>query len=210
MSARNHGICNMRRTSTSQPIAIGQIRATNEPASIPFASDTQMKLQTKSTFGNFAIEAEAEVSEAQRDYLANLGLLQVLQRSPASAAEKALAGYDKRPSGFKRDSIPFNEANAEKLIAAMEAPIEFKENGEEVIPAISCSVVATEYVPSVADVKMTDERNAYARHGKAGDLQSFAKTVGYDGAVGDGVAENAPVEFLRAIRRYVNEQLKTL
>jgi ubiquitin len=167
-----------------------------------------MKLQTKSTFGNFAIEAEAEVSAEQRDYLANLGLLQVLQRSPASAAEKALAGYDKRPSGFKRDSIPFNEANAEKLIAAMEAPIEFKENGEEVIPAIFCSVVATEYVPSVADVKMTDERNAYARHGKAGDLPAFAAKVGYDGQLGDGTKEGAPVDFLRAIKRFTDEWLR--
>lgn len=167
-----------------------------------------MKLQTKSTFGNFAIEAEADVTAEQRDYLANLGLLQVLQRSPASAAEKALAGYDKRPSGFKRDSIPFSEANAETLTAEMEKPISFGEDSG--VEPIECAVRVTEYVPTVADVKMTDERNAYARHGKAGDLPAFAKTVGYDGQVGDGVAENAPVEFLRAIRRYVNEQLKTL
>jgi ubiquitin len=165
-----------------------------------------MKLQTKSTFGNFAIEAEAEVSEAQRDYLANLGLLQVLQRSPASAAEKALAGYDKRPSGFKRDSIPFSEANASTLTAEMEKPISFGEDSG--VEPIECAVSVTEYVPSVADVKMTDERNAYARHGKAGDLPAFAAKVGYDGQLGDGTKEGAPVDFLRAIKRFTDEWLR--
>jgi hypothetical protein len=175
---------------------------------LPSVGNHQMKLSTKSTFGNFAIEAEADVSNEQRDYLANLGLLQVLQRSPASAAEKALAGYDKRPAGFKRDSIPFSDDNAATLAKAMEQPIEFKEDGKSVIPAIECVVNVTEYLPTVADVKMTDERNAYARN--AAKLPALAKRVGYAGDVGDGTAENAPVEFLRAIRAWSKAQVEAL
>lgn len=182
------------------------IQPSNNARLSAFSHDNHMKLQTKSTFGNFAIEAEANVTDAQRDYLAGLGLLQVLQRSPASAAEKALAGYDKRPSGFKRDSIPFSEANAQTLADEMEKPISFGEDSG--VEPIECSITVSEYVPSVADVKMTDERNAYARN--ASKLQALATKVGYAGALGDGTKENAPVEFLRAIRAWTNEQLKAL
>jgi hypothetical protein len=170
-----------------------------------FSHDNHMKLNTKSTFGNFAIEAEADVDEAQRDILAGLGLLQVLQRSPASAAEKAMAGYDKRPSGFKRDSIPFNPANAEKLTEALEKPIEIAKD-----MSISCAVAVSEYVPTEADVKMPDERAAYARNAKAGTLDALAEKVGFDGEVGDGTAENAPVEFLRAIRAWSKAQVAAI
>lgn len=161
-----------------------------------------MKLNTKSTFGNFAIEAEAEVSEAQRDALAALGLLQVLQRSPASAAEKALAGYEKRPSGFKRDSIPFSTDNADKLVAEMEKPIELEGAG-----SFAPTIVVAEYIPAEADVKMPDERKAYARNFGAGTLDKLAAKVGFSGELGDGTAENAPVEFLRAIRTWAKAQV---
>jgi hypothetical protein len=163
-----------------------------------------MKLETKSTFGNFSIAAEAEVDDAQRDYLASLGLLQLLQRSPASAAEKAMAGYDKRPSGFKRDSIPFNTDNAAVLTQELEKPIK----AEDGIAPIECAVEVSEYVPAEADVKMNDERAAYARNGK--QLEKLASKVGYEGALGDGTKENAPVEFLRAIRAWTKAQLAAL
>lgn len=163
-----------------------------------------MKLNTKSTFGNFAIEAEADVTDEQRDALANLGLLQVLQRSPASAAEKAMAGYDKRPSGFKRDSIPFSKDNAETLTGELEKPIEFADG----IAAISCAIAVSEYVPTEADVKMTDERNAYARNAAKQSLPALAKKVGYAGELGSGAGADAPVDFLRAIRAWSKEQIK--
>lgn len=165
-----------------------------------------MKLNTNSTFGNFAITAEAEVSDAQRDVLASYGLLQLLQRSPASAAEKAMAGYDKRPAGFKRDSIAFSEANAEKLTAELQKPIKV----EDGIADLNVEVVVTEYVPTESDVKMPDERAAYARNGKAGSLPALATKVGFAGEVGDGTTENAPVEFLRAIRAYAKAQVAGL
>lgn len=160
------------------------------------------KLNTSSTFGNFAIVAEAEVDEAQRDILASLGLLQVLQRSPASAAEKKLAGYEKRPTGFKRDSIPFSEDNAETLALVMGEPIEIAEGVK-----ISANITVSEYVPTEADVKMADERSAYALHSKAGNLEKWAKKIGFTGELGDGKAENAPVELLRAARAWVKAQL---
>lgn len=163
-----------------------------------------MILKTNSTFGNFAIEAEAEVSDEQRDALATLGLLQLLQRSPASAAEKAMAKYDKRPAGFKRDSIPFNAENQATLEAELQKAIAFPKGEDEkpMADPVTCTVAVSEYVPTAADVKMVDERAAYARHAK--DLPEFAEKIGYKGELGDGTKENAPVEYLRSIRAYVN------
>lgn len=164
-----------------------------------------MKINTKSTFGNFAIAASADVSDEQRDALAALGLLQVLQRSPASAAEKALAGYDKRPTGFKRDSIPFNDENAFTLQAEMEKPLEIGEGIDKLSPAIEVS----EYVPTEGKVLMTEERAAYERN--ASKLEAFAKKVGYNGTdLGDGTKDGAPVEFVRAIRAYSRKLLAEL
>lgn len=157
-----------------------------------------MKIETKSTFGNFSILAEADVTDEQRDALANLGFLQLLQRSPASAAEKAMAGYEKRPEGFKRNSIPFSQENADKLTAALEKPIGVGEG----ITDIEATVVVSEYVPTVADVKLIDERNSYVKFSAANRGAEVATKVGYSGELGDGTSENAPVEFLRAIRAW--------
>lgn len=75
---------------------------------------TTLKINT--TFGNFKVVGHTEVDEEVLDVLAEAGALQVLQRSPATAAEKELAGYDKkRPEGFKRTDIPFSAANAAVL-----------------------------------------------------------------------------------------------
>lgn len=165
-----------------------------------------MKINTKSTFGNFLVEAEAEISNEQRDELAAFGFKWLLQRSPFSGAEKVIAGYEKRPSGFKRDSIDYSEAKAEQLVAELQKPIEIVEGIEK----LQASVLVTEYVPTVADVKMTDERNAYAKAGAEGRLASVATKVGFKGEVGDGTKENAPVDFLRAIRAWKNAQLAEL
>lgn len=165
---------------------------------------SSMKLNTSSTFGNFAIVAETEVSDKQRDALANLGLLQLLQRSPASAAEKAMAGYEKRPSGFKRDSIAFSSLNAETLAKAMQAPIKVGEGIEDLL----CEIVVTKYVPPVGEIKLTDERKAYARN--AAKLPALAAKVDYKGEIGDGTEENAPVDFLRAIRAWSKAQVAAI
>ena len=151
------------------------------------------------------MEAETEVSQEQLEILGGFGLLQILQRSPMSKAEKALAGYEKRPAGFKRDSIPFNEENAGKLAKVLSEPIEIAEGNK-----VECVVNVTEYVPTEADVKMPDERAAYARNAKADTLDALATKVGFDGEVGDGTAENAPVDFLRAIRAWSKAQVAAI
>jgi hypothetical protein len=91
-----------------------------------------MKIQTQWTFGNFVVTAETTVETAEpvgplAAALMEKGFLQLLQRVPASNAEKALAGYDKRPAGFKRDSIPYNAENVEELRDAFGTSVEVSE-----------------------------------------------------------------------------------
>lgn len=88
-----------------------------------------MKIQTQWTFGNFVITAETNVETAEpvgpvAQALMEKGFLQLLQRVPASNAEKALAGYEKRPAGFKRDSIAYSEENALALTEAFGTTVE--------------------------------------------------------------------------------------
>lgn len=166
-------------------------------------------LKTNTTFGNFAIVAEAEVSEAQLGVLANAGLLQILQRSPATAAEKLLAKYDKRPAGFQRNSIPFSEANAIILADELQKPIEIGENGSK--SKVNATVIVTEHVPNASEVKFAAERAKYAsKNGDAEKLAKLAEAVGYKGEVGSGKADEAPVEFLAAIKEWVAVQFKAL
>lgn len=85
------------------------------PLPYPLVTQTMTNLKIKSTFGNFKFAGETEVTDEQLVILGGRGLLQEVQRSPATAAEKELAGYDKRPAGFKRTSIDYSEANAAVL-----------------------------------------------------------------------------------------------
>lgn len=163
-------------------------------------SHTHMVIKTNSRFGQFSYEAEADVDDAQLKQLASFGLLQVLQRSPSSAAEKAMAGYEKRPSGFERDSIPFNEANAGKLEAALSA-VEVKEGGEVVLTLVP-TVVVSQYVAPEGTDGFAGARKLYVN--KGGDLARLAKlaaAVEYDGEIGDG--KEAPAEFLTAIKAWL-------
>lgn len=64
------------------------------------------------TFGNFDYDCVAQYDEAHETKLVEAGIVWVAQRKPSSRAEKALAGYEKRPTGFKRNSIAFTEENA--------------------------------------------------------------------------------------------------
>lgn len=91
-----------------------------------------MNIQTTWTFGNFIVTAKTTVETAEpvgplAAALMEKGFLQALQRVPASNAEKALAGYDKRPAGFKRDSILYSEENALKLSEAFGTSVEITE-----------------------------------------------------------------------------------
>lgn len=172
-----------------------------------------MQIKYGSVFGNFAWSATADVSDELVSVLAPLGALQLAQRSPSTAAEKVLAGYEKRPKGFNRNTIPFSEVGAETLaknLRTIRLETGRNEKDEPVYAEIKADVTVVEHVPSEADVKMPDERAAYARNAKADTLDKLAEKVGFEGEVGDGTAENAPVEFLRAIRQWSRDQLKTL
>lgn len=159
-------------------------------------------------FGNFEWLAEAEVSDEMVSLLAPLGALQIAQRSPSTAAEKQMAGYDKRPLKFQRGSIPFSEADAETLRKHL-SKLTFKVGEGDAAREcqFTADVTVSEYVPTEADVKMADERKAYARNGEKNTLDKLAAKVGFAGEVGDGKSENAPVEFLRAIRAWAKAQV---
>lgn len=157
----------------------------------------QMKLKTDSVFGNFAFAIEAEVGEKEVQLLASYGLLQIAQRSPASAAEKAMAGYEKRPTGFKRDSIAYGESAAAILREKLSA-IPLDGNG-----TITCSVTVTEYVPAADATQTKVDVEIAGRHESAGDLESWlAATCKYSGPTHEN-DEYAPAMLaaIRAVRR---------
>lgn len=157
--------------------------------------------------GNFAVSAEAEVNPDQFAILADAGLLQFTQRTPFSSAEKLMAGYDKRPAGFKRNSIDYTADNALTLESVLEKPIEIADGVTVTLSNISVA----EYVPAVAEPKFASERAKYAKVGTdAAKLAKLAKAVSYTGELGDGTAANAPVAFLEAIKLEVKRQLALL
>lgn len=91
-----------------------------------------MKITVTWTFGNFIVSAAADIVLNEpvsplTKAIIEKGFLQLLQRVPASNAEKALAGYEKRPAGFKRDSIPYSEENALALSDAFGTTVEVEE-----------------------------------------------------------------------------------
>lgn len=166
-----------------------------------------MKTTLKTTMGNFAVSAEAEVNPDQFAILADAGLLQFTQRTPFSSAEKLMAGYDKRPAGFKRNSIEFSADNALTLESVLEKPIEIAEGVTITLSNISVA----EYVPAVKEPMFASERAKYAsKNGDLVNLQKLATAVGYAGEIGDGSAANAPVAFLEAIKTWVKAQLESV
>jgi hypothetical protein len=153
-------------------------------------------LKAESTFGNFKWFAQCEVSEAIRDMAANLGFLWIMQRSPSSNAEKALAGYEKRPTGFKRSEIEFSEENAKLLATKLGASVEIAEN-TLITPEI-LNVIFHEIGASV-EPKYADEKKAILRHIEAGDVSDWnVSKVGYEGR--DLTIDN--VEFLKAVKAF--------
>lgn len=165
-----------------------------------------MKVQANSRFGNFAWVATGEVSDELANALASFGVTQVLQRSPSSNAEKAIAGYEKRPSGFKRDSLPFSEGDAETLRKMLEkAEIEIGEGEDAKTFKLPLKVEVVEYVPTAAESKFTEEKAILGRHEEAGDLVEWLGTkVGFKGDIADEQA------VLVAVREFKKAALKGL
>ena len=114
-------------------------------------------VNAKSTFGNFKWIAKCEVSEVVRDILADLGFLWVMQRTPSSNAEKALAGYEKRPAGFKRSEIDFSDENAKTLAGLLAEAVEIElvvGDHEEVPGRFRLQAVTPQLLAQLRDVDL--------------------------------------------------------
>lgn len=152
-------------------------------------------VKAESTFGNFKWFANCEVSDVVRDILADLGFLWIMQRSPSSNAEKALAGYEKRPVGFKRSEIEFSDENASLLKQKLGEGVEIAEN-VKIEPNI-LNVILHE-IGKVAEPKYFDEKKAIRRHIEDKDIVTWASDkVGYTGG---GDLDESNVEFLVAVK----------
>lgn len=161
-------------------------------------------VKASSTFGNSKWSAHADVSDEQAQILQNLGFLWVMQRSPSSNAEKTLAGYEKRPEGFKRNSIEYSEGMATKLKSLLSLPVEI-EDGVNITPVVD-SVVFHE-IGAGAEPKYKDEKSIVARHVEAGDFaQWMTNEVGFAATAAD--AEKT--EVLAAVKAYKQRRLTEL
>lgn len=169
-----------------------------------------MKVNTQWNLGRFNVALESEVTADVRDMLAGFGLRFLGQRN--SEVDKILGGFvtnakgkQERIKGFKRNEVAFTPELAGKLadsFAELGLP-----DSEATVKAIA---IVGESTVEAADVKMPDERAAYARNAKASTLNKLAEKVGFDGEIGDGTAENAPVDFLRAIKAWSKAQVASI
>lgn len=150
-------------------------------------------LNCESTFGNFKWVASVEVTEEVALTLASKGLLQILQRSPASEAEKKLAGYEKRPKDFERKMIPFNEANAQTLGEYLGAKHEIDE-GVFIQPTLEISF---HEIGGGKELVYKDAKFVIARHIKDGDFAQWMDTV--VGVKGVTAADAEKPEVLQAV-----------
>ena len=167
-------------------------------------------VKAESTFGNSKWQGHAEVSDVQRDVLADLGFLWVMQRSPSSNAEKALAGYEKRPNGFKRSDIPWSDEMGAKLKSLLGGKITIGEvpdkDGKLVEVSITAVIDSVKFheIGAGVEPKYADEKKIIQRHIDAGDVRDWAAgTIGID--TRDLTIEN--VEFLKAVKAYKQRML---
>jgi len=161
-------------------------------------------LKCNSTFGNFAWSASCDVSDEDMLTLANAGLLQILQRSPASRAEKVMAGYEKRPDKFNRSSIEFSDENAKTLATELGRSVEIAE-GIEITPVVSATF---HEIGGSSAPKFVEERQIVARHVAKGDLADWASTkIKYAGDTVDSDGQPT-TEFLQAVKAFKTALLK--
>lgn len=150
-------------------------------------------LNCESTFGNFKWVASVNVTDEIAMTLASKGLLQILQRSPASEAEKKLAGYEKRPKDFERKMIPFNEANAAVLGEYLGAKHEIDE-GVFIQPTLE---IAYHEIGGGKELVYKDAKFVIARHIKDGDFAQWMDSV--VGVKGVTVQDSEKPEVLQAV-----------
>lgn len=108
-----------------------------------------MQTTVTKTFGNFKWTGVFEIPDSAIPAIIENGVAQIAQRSPASAAEKEMAGYTKRPEKFQRVSIPFSEANAailSKALSKLTLDVSTDESKEELVD-ITGTVTVEQYTP---------------------------------------------------------------
>jgi hypothetical protein len=155
------------------------------------------QVNAESQFGNFKWFATAEVSDAQKDILADLGFLWVMQRSPSSTAEKSLAGYEKRPDGFKRSQIEFSDDNAKTLSELLGADAEIAK-GVTIKPNIT--KVEFYEIGAVKEPAYADEKKAVLRHIEAKDIVTWNDQ--HVKFTGEGDLDISNVAFLKAVKEF--------
>ena len=157
-------------------------------------------LTCESTWGNFGWIATCEVSQEELIILGNKGLLHILQRSPASNAEKELGDYEKRPENFLRSSIPYSEANGAVLAKHLGGAHEIDED-VAITPSIE---VSFHEIGAGKEPVYKDEKALVAKHVAAGDFaQWMTDVIGYAATA----ADSEKVEVLRAIRAFLKAKL---
>lgn len=164
-----------------------------------------MKITVRWTFGNFSITAAAEIPLTEpvsllTKAILEKGFLQLLQRVPASSAEKALARYEKRPEGFKRTSIPYSDDNALKLSDAFGTSVEV-EAKTETTPAVLLPFAITDVVEHEGSDGASSRKMATEMAGQVKDNAAMLAVLG----VKDGATEAELIEachtFLTGLRK---------
>jgi hypothetical protein len=162
-----------------------------------------INLNCTSTFGNFRWTASASVTDEQAAILANAGLLQILQRSPASKAEKSLAGYEKRPESFERKQIPYSTENADALSEFLGEAVEIAE-GVKITPTVK---VEEHEIGAASQPKYADEKYAVQFHLDKGDfVEWMASKIDVKTTIEDAFS----VENLQAIKAVKIAMIKSL
>jgi len=172
---------------------------------IPNAESNKMEtyeVKAESTFGNFKWFGHAIVNLEQLIILACLGFLWVMQRSPSSAAEKELAGYEKRPAKFERKSIAFSDERSTLLGKLLAKPVEIAK--DMLITPIIDKVQFHEIGAGVEPV-YKEEKVIVQRHIEAKDIVTWATDV--VGFTGEGDLDVENVEFLKAVKAYKQRRL---
>jgi hypothetical protein len=162
--------------------------------------------------GNFLVTIEADVTAEQQATLANFGLRWLAQRN--SNVDKILGGFDvgadgkaKRKESWTRNDAEYSAELAEKL-AESYGTLKAKDGEKEF--TLDTLVDVSENTREGSAPKLAKERTLYVKRGGEGKLSLVAEKVGYEGPIGDGTADGAPLEFLRAIKAWTDAQAAML
>ena len=163
------------------------------------SENKNMKTEITLVFGQFraTVAVSADIDGAGAGAILRLAATQVLQRSPASAAEKKIAGYEKRPEKFNRRedaSMSYSEERAATLAECFtgKANIQDSEDGKpEVWLEYACTDVSNqlEYAPAT-NKRYVQEKAAFAHvagiceNDLAAMKARFAEKISFTGEIG--------------------------